>query len=121
MTTRRCFRVVRFYFFTLSANPGNKNLVDSRFLGQMKSSAFLINTARGPIVNEVDLAHALANGTIAGAGLDVLCQEPPEANNSLLQLKHQNLIITPHTAWASKESQLELFALARKNLEEYLQ
>ena len=70
----------------------------------MQPTALLINTARGGIVNEVDLLQALKNKTIAGAALDVLSVEPPPADHILLQYQADNLISTPHVAWASRES-----------------
>tara|TARA_B100000749_G_scaffold280897_1_gene280734 strand:- start:9806 stop:10741 length:936 start_codon:yes stop_codon:yes gene_type:complete len=97
-----------------------KNLVNTAFLRQMKSTAFLINTARGPIVNELDLAVALKNNIIAGAALDVLNQEPPSKDNPLLNLNHKKLLITPHIAWASLESQKKLIELARLNVDDFL-
>jgi glycerate dehydrogenase len=70
----------------------------------MKKSAFLINTARGGIVDEDALAQALRAGMIAGAGVDVLSKEPPTEGNPLLTPDIPNLLITPHTAWASNEA-----------------
>ncbi|MBI3188177.1 MAG: D-2-hydroxyacid dehydrogenase [Gammaproteobacteria bacterium] len=80
------------------------NLIGDAELKLMKSSALLINTARGGIVNEQALLHALQNRSIAGAALDVLSIEPPPENHILMQYKQPNLIITPHVAWASRES-----------------
>jgi glycerate dehydrogenase len=81
-----------------------RNLVAESELALMKSSALVINTARGGIVNEQALVHALQNQRIAGAALDVLSVEPPPADHILLQNKLPNLIVTPHVAWASRES-----------------
>ena len=67
----------------------------------MKRTALLINTARGGLVDEAALARALTEGTIAGAGFDVLSQEPPRDGNPLLDLQLPNFILTPHVAWAS--------------------
>ncbi|MGC3992228.1 MAG: D-2-hydroxyacid dehydrogenase [Chthoniobacteraceae bacterium] len=91
-----------------------KHLINASRIAQMKRSAFLINTARGPLVNEQDLADALAAGTLAGAGLDVLSAEPPAADNPLLSAP--NCIITPHIAWASKEARSRLIDAATANL-----
>lgn len=77
----------------------NTGLINQERLAQMKDSAFLINTARGPLVVENDLAVALNDGVIAGAALDVVMVEPMEADNPLLKAK--NCIITPHIAWAT--------------------
>lgn len=86
-------------------------------LKQMKSSAFLINTSRGPIIVEEDLAKALNNGEVAGAGLDVLSKEPPKDDNPLFSAK--NCIITPHIAWATKEARQRLIQIAIDNLKAY--
>ncbi|WP_078084457.1 D-2-hydroxyacid dehydrogenase [Microbulbifer mangrovi] len=83
-------------------------LVDERFLGAMKNSAFLINTARGGLVDEDALVAALKNGDIGGAALDVLSVEPPPADHPLLADDIPNLIITPHNAWISRESRQRL-------------
>jgi len=91
------------------------NLIDTAALSKMKSSAFLINTARGGIVNEADLAVALDNNIIAGAALDVLSQEPP-VKNILLENHRKNLIITPHIAWASQQSRQRLIDEIGKNI-----
>jgi glycerate dehydrogenase len=84
----------------------------------MKRSAFLINTSRGPIVVEKDLADALNEGIIAGAGLDVLAVEPPPENNPLLKAK--NCIITPHIGWATRESRTRLMQIAGQNVSAFL-
>ena len=77
-------------------NDATRRLIDARRLDLMKRNALLINTCRGGVVDEVALAHALRSGVIAGAGLDVLDQEPPDPNNSLLKL--ENVLLTPHIA-----------------------
>jgi glycerate dehydrogenase len=84
--------------------PGTKNMFGAAELKKMKPTAILINTARGGLVDEAALAEALKNGTIAGAGFDVLTKEPPKEGNILLDLKLPNLIVTPHVAWASQEA-----------------
>ncbi|MFQ5470643.1 MAG: 2-hydroxyacid dehydrogenase [Gammaproteobacteria bacterium] len=93
-----------------------RNLISGRELAIMKSDALLINTARGGIVNEKTLAEALLSGTIGGAGIDVLSQEPPIADNPLLNNDIPNLIVTPHIAWASKESRQRLVNEIAKNI-----
>lgn len=85
------------------------DLIGAAELRAMKDSAQIINTARGGIVNEADLADALRAGVIAGAGVDVLSQEPPSNGNPLLDLSIPNLIVTPHTAWASRQACQRLF------------
>jgi len=94
--------------------PQTEGLVDAAFLQKMKASAYLINTARGPIVKEQDLADALDGGIIAGAGLDVLCVEPAKAENPLLHCK--NCFITPHIAWAGFETRQRLLGVLTENL-----
>ena len=84
--------------------PETKNMIGPEEFKMMKSSAILINTARGGLVDEAALAEALQNGTIAGAGFDVLVNEPPKEGNALLDLRLPNFIITPHVAWASREA-----------------
>ena len=86
----------------------------------MKSDALLINCARGGIVVEADLADALVGGRIGGAGIDVLEVEPPSADNPLLQLRLENLIITPHVAWASRESVENLAEQLIQNIEAFV-
>ena len=98
-------------------NPASRAMVDARRLGLMKPTAFLINTARGPLIDETALAGALACGQIAGAGLDVLCQEPPRADNPLLALP--NCFITPHNAWATLQARERLMEVTAANLRSY--
>ncbi len=92
-------------------------MVNSDFLQKMKTSGYLINTARGPIINEGDLATALEQKVIAGAALDVLSQEPPEKDNPLLVKDLSNLVVTPHIAWASQEAKQRLIAKIKLQLE----
>lgn len=81
-----------------------QNLIDAAALAQMKTGAFLINAARGGVVNEADLADALRSGKLAGAATDVLTEEPPVNGNPLLANDIPNLIITPHSAWGSVQA-----------------
>jgi glycerate dehydrogenase len=81
-------------------------MVNRTRLAMMKPTAFLINTSRGPVIDETALAEALDNGTIAGAGLDVLSSEPPPPDHPLLH--ERNCFITPHFAWASTAARKRL-------------
>ena len=98
--------------------PETDRVVNAERLQKMKSSAVLINTGRGRLVDEQALADALTQGTIAGAGLDVLSAEPPSADNPLLTAK--NCVITPHVAWASLQARKRLLNIAADNLSAYL-
>lgn len=95
----------------------SRALVNDRTLALMKPSAIIINTSRGPVVDEDALARALNNGTIAAAGLDVFCQEPPTADCPLIGAR--NCYITPHIAWASTEARERLFNLALDNVKAF--
>lgn len=97
--------------------PDTRGLVNDRTLALMKPSAIIINTSRGPVVDEDALARALNNGTIAAAGLDVFCQEPPTADCPLIGAR--NCYITPHIAWASTEARERLFNLALDNVKAF--
>ena len=98
--------------------PETTGLVNDAFLAKMKPSAYLINTSRGPVVDEAALAAALQSGRLAGAGADVLSTEPPKADNPLLAC--ENCIITPHIAWASFEARSRLMEIFRGNLQAFL-
>lgn len=98
--------------------PDTKGLINSGMLKLMKPSAFVINTSRGPIVSEPDLADALNNGVIAGAAVDVLSTEPPQEDNPLLTAR--NCIITPHIAWATAEARTRLMEMAVSNIEAFI-
>jgi glycerate dehydrogenase len=100
--------------------PATENIMNSETLGLMKPTAFLVNTGRGQLINEGDLAEALKRSLIAGAGLDVLTEEPPSPTHTLLDPDVPNLIITPHTAWASEESRQKLVAGIASNISAYL-
>lgn len=100
--------------------PDTENIINAETLKMMKACAFLINTGRGQLVDEGDLAVALKNGTIAGAGLDVLTAEPPHADHVLLDPALPNLVITPHTAWASLESRRKLLKGVEGNITAFL-
>jgi glycerate dehydrogenase len=98
--------------------PETKGMINRKTLKLMKPTALLINTSRGPLVVEEDLAEALNQELIAGAALDVLAVEPPQANNPLLAAKH--CLITPHIAWATREARARLMAIAVDNLKAFL-
>ncbi len=93
-----------------------RHLIGERELAMMKSSALLINTSRGGLVDEQALADALRKGTIAGAGFDVLTEEPPRNGNPLLAGDIPNLIVTPHSAWASREARQRIVDITARNL-----
>lgn len=95
-----------------------KYLINAERLKTMKPTAIVINTGRGPLVNEKDLADALNNGTIYAAGVDVLSTEPPKADNPLLSAK--NCFITPHVAWATKAARVRLMDIAVNNLKGFI-
>ena len=96
----------------------NKEFVNRELLKLMKPTAYLINTARGQLVNEQDLADALNNNHIAGAALDVLSKEPPDNSNPLL--KASNCAITPHNAWSTKEARQRILDITRENIKAFL-
>lgn len=97
----------------------NTGFVNMALLQAMKPSAFIINTARGLLINEADLAEALNDAIIAGAALDVLSTEPPKADNPLLTAK--NCVITPHNAWISKEARERVMAVTTENIKGFIQ
>jgi len=96
----------------------NKGFMDKTAFEKMKPSAFLVNTGRGQLINEKDLANALNNNRISGAGLDVLSTEPPTAENPLPNAK--NCYITPHIAWATLEARSRLMKIASENLKKFV-
>lgn len=98
--------------------PENTGFVNKELIAKMKPSAYIINTSRGPLINEQDLADALNSNRIAGAALDVLSTEPPSADNPLLSAK--NCIITPHNAWISKEARQRIMDVTVKNVAGFL-
>lgn len=98
--------------------PQNSEFVNRDLLMRMKPSAILINTGRGGLINEQDLAYALNNNTIAAAGLDVLSTEPPAYDNPLLTAR--NCFISPHMAWATREARQRLMDITVENLQCYM-
>ncbi len=108
------FRRSDFVTLHCPLNDGTKEIVNTGTLSLMKKSAFLINTARGGCVNEADLCRALNNGTIAGAGIDVVAIEPMREDNPLRTAK--NTVITPHVAWAALESRIRLIDIVASGI-----
>jgi len=96
-----------------------KEIINKNTLELMKTSSFLINTGRGGLVNEKNLADALNLGNIAGAGLDVLSNEPPKEDNPLINAK--NTFITPHVAWASYEARNRLMNVTINNVKSFIE
>jgi glycerate dehydrogenase len=95
-----------------------REMINARTLALMKPTAILINTSRGPLIHEGDLAEALNSGRISGAGLDVLSTEPPPAENPLLGAR--NCLITPHIAWATTEARNRLMSAVIENVGAFL-
>ncbi len=97
----------------------NKGFINKEAISQMKDGVFIINNARGALINEADLADALNRGKVGGVGLDVVSEEPIKADNPLLHAK--NCIITPHISWASIEARKRLMDIAADNLQKFLE
>lgn len=95
-----------------------RGMVNRDFISKMKDGAVIVNTARGAVLNEADVAEALHSGKLGGAGLDVLAKEPADPENPLL--KAPSTVITPHCAWTSKEARLRLMDILDKNLESFI-
>lgn len=112
------FRESDFISLHCPLTPQTKNLVNRERLKLIKPSAFLINTSRGPLVDEQALSEALNNKCIAGAGLDVLEQEPPAAENPLFTAR--NCYITPHIAWATASARERLMRIVVENVKAFL-
>lgn len=97
--------------------PENTGFINKVAISKMKPTVFLVNTGRGPLINEQDLADAVNSGKIAGAGLDVLSVEPAKSDNPLITAK--NCYITPHIAWATFEARSRLMKIAAENLKAF--
>ena len=117
VSKERLFRESDFLSFHCPLNSESALAVNKESLAMMKPTAFIINTARGGIVDEIALADALEKGIIAGAALDVLTEEPMAENCPLFGAK--NCIITPHVAWAAYETRVRLVDLVAKNLDAF--
>ncbi len=113
-----CFREADVVSLHTPMSAVNKEFVNAALLHTMKKNAFLINTSRGGLINEADVAVALREGRIAGAGLDVLSTEPPVADNPLIS--SPNCIITPHIAWATSAARERLLNRVVENLVAFL-
>jgi glycerate dehydrogenase len=113
-----CFQEANIISLHCPLNENNFQFANKELLATMKPTSFLINTSRGGLINERDLADALNNGIVAGAALDVLSTEPPSANNPLLHAK--NCLITPHIAWATFESRSRLMKVVVNNVKAFL-
>lgn len=107
-------------FITLHCplNPQTEKIINKEFIDKMKNSAFLINTSRGPVIDEEALAKALNEGRIAGAGVDVLMEEPPKNNNPLIASR--NCLNTPHIAWAGYETRQRLLGILKDNIKAFI-
>jgi phosphoglycerate dehydrogenase-like enzyme len=119
VSLEKLFRQSDFISLHVPLTPETEGMVNRERLQQMKSSAFLINTSRGPLINESDLRWALEHQEIAGAGLDVLSSEPPPADHPLIGAP--NCIITPHQAWASFEARNRLMGETVRNVQAFVQ
>lgn len=118
-TVEEVFRQADFISLHCPLTEDTRHLVSDRTLALMKPEGRIVNTGRGPLVDEAALARALNAGRIAGAALDVLSLEPPSADNPLLQAR--NCLITPHVAWAGYESRARLIAQVVSNLRAFLE
>ncbi|GKS68706.1 glycerate dehydrogenase [Nitrosomonas sp. PY1] len=110
-------------FITLHCplSPDTQYLIGQREFALMKASAYLINTARGELINEIDLLQCLSSKRIAGAAIDVIQGEPPNQDSLILRHQPNNLIITPHIAWASQESRQRLINQLADNIRNFFQ
>lgn len=111
-------RICDFVCLTCPLTSETSNMVNKDFLLKMKKSSYLINTSRGGLVVDEDLAYALKNNTIKGAAIDVISVEPPKKDNPLLSL--DNIIITPHVAWGSNEAFQRLIDITKNNIFEFI-
>lgn len=103
--------------------PATRNLINEQSIGLMKPTAFLINTARGGLIDEAALVEALRKQRIAGAALDVITQEPPPTDHPIILAAKElgNLIVTPHTAWSARETRERLLDEVKENIAAFLQ
>lgn len=113
-----CFEQADFVSLHCPLTESNRQMVNGELLKKMKPSAYLINTARGALIHESDLAAALTKRQISGAAVDVLSSEPPQADNPLFNAP--NCIITPHIAWATREARERLLLESAQNIKSFL-
>lgn len=120
---QRLFREADFISLHCPLTPETRSLIDERSLGLMKPSVFLINTARGALIDEGALIAALRAKRIAGAALDVITKEPPPANHPIILAAKEldNLIVTPHTAWSAREARERLLFEVEANIAAFLE
>jgi glycerate dehydrogenase len=118
----RLFREADVISLHCPLTPATKNLVNAQTLAAMKPTAFLINTARGALIDEAALIETLQANRIAGAALDVITQEPPPANHPMIVAARElpNLILTPHTAWSAREARERLLQQVKENIDAFL-
>ena len=100
-------------------NRSTREMINASALAKMKPGALLINTGRGPLVNEADVADALRSGQLGGYGADVMCKEPPAEDNPLFSAP--NAYITPHIAWATYEARQRLMDIAVGNVKAFIE
>jgi glycerate dehydrogenase len=116
------FRQADFISLHCPLTPETRNLINHQTLASMKPTMFLINTARGALIDEPALIRALRTKRIAGAALDVITQEPPPADHPIVVAAKEldNLIVTPHTAWSAREARQRLLLEVKANIEAFL-
>lgn len=115
---RLLFSSSDFIVLACALSDDTKHIINDESLGFMKPTAFLVNTGRGPLVDEVALSNALNERRIAGAGIDVLSEEPPRSGSPLIGVK--NCVVTPHIAWATKEARARALAITVDNITNYI-
>lgn len=118
MSLEELFRTSDIVSLHCPLTPTTHHLVNAERLALMKSTAILINTSRGPVVDEQALAEALNSGTLYAAGIDVLCEEPPRKGSPLLYAR--NCFVTPHIAWATLEARTRLLKICENNLRAFI-
>lgn len=102
-------------------NNETRGMIDADVLSKMKQNSILVNVGRGGLVNNLDVVYALERGHLGGFGADVLDQEPPSKDHPLLNVKHPNVMITAHIAWATDEAQQRLFSILESNVNQNIQ